>query len=82
MTSQPVYQHTRPVVDVPSLEGVNATVRASVGRDDRGQPWVSIQWERDDFEAKGMHPVQIALTLDEFRGIASNLVDALDQPNV
>lgn len=81
MSDQPVYEHTRPVTDVPSLAGSNVTVSASVGRDDRGESWVSIKWERDDLTAKGKHPTFIALTLEEFQGIATGIVDALDQPD-
>lgn len=82
MSGQSVYAHERPAAEGQGLDGVTVRVAASVDRDERGEPWVTLTWERDDFPAKGIQPVQVTLTVGEFQGIATGIVDALDQPKV
>lgn len=82
MSARPIFERTRPARDGQGLDGVTVRVSASVDRDEHGEPWVTVTWERDDFEAKGMQPVRVTITVEEFQGIATGIVDALDQPKV
>lgn len=47
-------------------------------RRDNSGPFVTIAWECDDFPEKGLNPTQIVLTVEEFQGIATGILNALD----
>lgn len=65
MSSKMVYQSTRPA-RWPAPEGTEVVVTARYGGDA-----VSITWQRNDLEEKGIAPLVVTATVDDLRAIIS-----------